>query len=61
MIGASIDPTSGLFSWTPGEADGPGDYTVTVYAESELPGYMQGKVAPAPYRAAFPAALEQVR
>jgi hypothetical protein len=28
--GASIDPTSGLFSWTPSEAQGPGDYTFTV-------------------------------
>jgi acrosin len=28
--GASIDPVSGLFSWTPDEADGPGTFTVTV-------------------------------
>lgn len=29
---ASIDAQSGLFTWTPGEADGPGTYTVTVRA-----------------------------
>ncbi len=28
--GATINPTTGQFSWTPGEADGPGVYTVTV-------------------------------
>jgi hypothetical protein len=28
--GASIDPVTGAFSWTPGEADGPGDYPVTI-------------------------------
>src|SRR5262249_42054371 len=28
--GASIDPTSGIFSWTPSEGQGPGDYPVTV-------------------------------
>ncbi|MGD8415554.1 MAG: PilC/PilY family type IV pilus protein [Pseudomonadales bacterium] len=28
--GASIDPASGAFSWTPAEADGPGSFTVTV-------------------------------
>ena len=27
---ATIDPVTGLFNWTPDEADGPGDYTVTV-------------------------------
>ncbi|MDT8381827.1 MAG: putative Ig domain-containing protein, partial [Brevefilum sp.] len=29
-IGASIDPASGAFSWTPTEAQGPGQYTFTV-------------------------------
>src|SRR5262249_33524615 len=28
--GASIDPTTGVFSWTPSEGQGPGDYPVTV-------------------------------
>ena len=28
--GASIDPATGLFAWTPGEAQGPGVYPVTV-------------------------------
>ena len=28
--GASIDPTSGIFSWTPSDAQGPGVYPVTV-------------------------------
>lgn len=28
--GASIDPSSGLFSWTPTEDQGPGDYSITV-------------------------------
>jgi hypothetical protein len=28
--GATIHPTSGVFSWTPGAAQGPGTYTVTV-------------------------------
>ena len=28
--GASIDPGTGQFTWTPGEADGPGVYTITV-------------------------------
>ena len=28
--GATIDSVSGLFSWTPGEADGPGVHSVTV-------------------------------
>ena len=27
---ATIDPTSGVFTWTPAEADGPGSYSVTV-------------------------------
>ena len=28
--GASIHPTTGVFTWTPGEADGPGDHSITV-------------------------------
>ena len=28
--GAAIDPDTGEFTWTPGEADGPGDYTFQV-------------------------------
>src|SRR5207245_1770431 len=28
--GAAIDAATGVFRWTPGEAQGPGDYTVTV-------------------------------
>jgi hypothetical protein len=28
--GATINPTTGAFSWTPGEADGPGDFSLTV-------------------------------
>jgi hypothetical protein len=28
--GAAIDPTTGAFSWTPSEEQGPGDYTFTV-------------------------------
>mgnify|MGYP003345615171 CR=1 FL=1 len=28
--GAAIDPVSGLLSWTPSEAQGPGNYTITV-------------------------------
>src|SRR5439155_626758 len=28
--GAAIDPATGVFSWTPSEAQGPGDYSVTV-------------------------------
>jgi PKD repeat protein len=28
--GATIDPTTGAFSWTPTEAQGPGTYTVTI-------------------------------
>ena len=28
--GASIDPATGLFTWTPSEAQGPGVYPVTV-------------------------------
>src|SRR5262249_18642056 len=30
--GASIDPATGVFSWTPAEAQGPGNYTITVNA-----------------------------
>jgi hypothetical protein len=29
-VGAMIDPTTGHFSWTPTEAQGPGSYTFTV-------------------------------
>ena len=32
--GASFDPSSGIFSWTPGEEDGPGSVTVTITATS---------------------------
>jgi hypothetical protein len=28
--GAAIDPTTGVFTWTPTEAQGPGQYTITV-------------------------------
>ena len=28
--GASINASTGVFSWTPGEADGPGSYTFNV-------------------------------
>ncbi|HEY2955081.1 MAG TPA: putative Ig domain-containing protein, partial [Candidatus Eisenbacteria bacterium] len=28
--GATINPSTGAFSWTPSEAQGPGDYTITV-------------------------------
>ncbi|MGB7861273.1 MAG: Ig-like domain-containing protein, partial [Acidimicrobiia bacterium] len=34
-VGASIDPTSGLFSWTPGESQGPGIYMVDVVATDD--------------------------
>ena len=30
--GAVIDPTSGEFNWTPGEADGPGEHSVVIRA-----------------------------
>ncbi|MDB6032480.1 MAG: hypothetical protein JWM16_2818, partial [Verrucomicrobiales bacterium] len=30
--GASIDPTTGLFSWTPTEAQGPGTYQIIIWA-----------------------------
>ncbi len=44
--GAAIGPATGVFTWTPGEVDGPGTYAVTVRvtdgeeatAEEELPG-----------------------
>jgi VCBS repeat-containing protein len=37
--GASIDPQSGVFTWTPSEAQGPGTYDVTVrVAEAASPG-----------------------
>ena len=29
-VGASIDPVTGLFTWTPDEADGPGNYSVMI-------------------------------
>src|SRR5439155_19241417 len=29
-VGAAIDATTGVFSWTPTEAQGPGDYSATV-------------------------------
>src|SRR5437867_1572693 len=36
--GAAIDATTGVFSWTPSEAQGPGDYSVTVrVADSGTP------------------------
>ena len=28
--GATINPSTGVFTWTPGEADGPGTHNVTV-------------------------------
>ena len=28
--GATINPTTGVFTWTPGEADGPGSFTATI-------------------------------
>ena len=28
--GAAINPASGVFTWTPGESDGPGSFPVTV-------------------------------
>lgn len=33
--GMSINPTSGVVSWTPGEADGPNSYTFTVKVEDD--------------------------
>jgi len=33
--GATIDPASGQFSWTPTEAQGPGTYTITVVATDD--------------------------
>jgi hypothetical protein len=35
--GASINATSGLFSWTPTEAQGPGDYTFDVVVTDNEP------------------------
>jgi len=29
-IGATVNPTTGVFSWTPDESQGPGNYTVTI-------------------------------
>jgi uncharacterized protein (DUF1330 family) len=38
-----------------------GDYSVTVYAESDVPAYLKGQVSSAPYTRRFdPAAVEQV-
>jgi len=34
--GATIDPASGDFSWTPAEAQGPGDYIITVDASDGM-------------------------
>ncbi len=31
-VGATIDPASGEFNWTPSEAQGPGAYEITIYA-----------------------------
>lgn len=36
--GASIDPDSGVFTWTPGESQGPGSYTFKVIANDDQPG-----------------------
>ncbi|RME93705.1 MAG: hypothetical protein D6766_07635, partial [Verrucomicrobia bacterium] len=33
--GAAIDPVTGVFTWTPGEADGPGQYPVTVIVRDD--------------------------
>jgi hypothetical protein len=33
--GASIDPASGVFRWTPSEAQGPGTYTITIVATDD--------------------------
>ncbi len=35
--GAAINAASGLFTWTPGEADGPGVYTATVTVSDDAP------------------------
>ncbi len=29
-VGASIDPVTGVFTWTPGEDQGPGEYSITI-------------------------------
>jgi len=34
--GASIDPTNGLFTWVPTEAQGPGSYTVTIQVSDDF-------------------------
>ncbi|MBS0661473.1 MAG: putative Ig domain-containing protein [Verrucomicrobia bacterium] len=36
--GAAIHPTTGVFTWTPTEAQGPGLYTITVRATDNYPG-----------------------
>lgn len=35
--GATVDATTGEFSWTPSEAQGPGDYAITIRAEAPGP------------------------
>ncbi|APZ93419.1 putative Ig domain-containing protein [Fuerstiella marisgermanici] len=36
--GAMIDPTTGVFSWTPTEAQGPGSYSITIAVEDGIGG-----------------------
>ena len=36
--GASVDAASGQFTWTPGEADAPGDYAITIRVTDDGPG-----------------------
>jgi len=36
--GATIDPDTGVFRWTPGEAQGPGDYSITLRVVHEAQG-----------------------
>src|SRR5262249_4781340 len=35
--GASIDPVTGVFTWTPTEAQGPGTYTISIEATNTPP------------------------
>ena len=35
-IGGAIDPETGVFSWTPYEIQGPGDYSITVLVTNRL-------------------------
>lgn len=44
--GASIDPTTGVFSWIPTEAQGPGVYVVTVRVTDNGGGTAEGVVVP---------------